>query len=70
MSRKANQIVTIKLNIFLENNAYNKSEVARKSPISPEEFYLILSNKRTMSADVFASMCGILGKTPNKIMET
>lgn len=68
MTLKTNQIVTTKLNVFLEEHAYNKAEVARKAGIDPDALYMMLTNKKIMTADHFVNICNVLGKTPSEII--
>lgn len=69
MKRTATQIVTLKLNSYLENNAYNKAEVARKAGVKPDDFYQMLTNHKMMTADIFVKVCLALGKVPSEIVE-
>jgi plasmid maintenance system antidote protein VapI len=60
---KTVQSVARNINLYLEDNGYNKAEIARKVGISPNDFYAMLRHKKNMTADVFVDLCSVLKKS-------
>lgn len=61
------QSVPARVSRYLEDQGYNKAEIARKIGVSPDGFYAMLSNRKVMTADIFANLCVALGVSAERL---
>lgn len=60
---KRTQIIPSALKSYMDDKGYNKAKVARNSGISPEDLYMMLTNRKVMSSDDFVKVCEAMSIT-------
>lgn len=69
MSVRQDQVLTKKLDFYLEMRGFQKAAIARKAGIDPEDLYAMLANRKLLLADVFQALCSAMGVRAEEIAE-